>query len=341
MTGTRRGLVLGAGGVLGFAWTIGALAALEQAEGFDPREVEVCVGTSAGSVLAAMLGCGIAVDQMVRHQRGEPPRPGDPVIRFNYQRDSGGSLPPRPLLRLGSPKLAREVFRQPRRFPPLAAMTPFFPQGRGSLSAVTGVVRALADNENWPQSPAPWIVAMDYDTGRRVVFGREGSPPATLAEAVTASCSIPGWYAAAEIDGRRYVDGGTCSPTSVDVLAGHGLDEVFVLAPMVSFAFDRPRSPGARLERWLRRAFTKRMLREAAKLRVAGTRVTMLGPGPADLTAIGANLMNPRRRRLVLETSLRTSADALHRPPAPTAPTAPTAPGAPGAFGAGTTVDAG
>ena len=311
---TRRGLVLGGGGVLGFSWTIGALAALEKVEEFDAREAEICVGTSAGSVLSAMLGCGIAVQQMVRHQRGEQPLPDDPEIRFNYDRDSGGSLPPRPLLRMGSPRLAREVVRRPMRFPPLAAMAPFFPQGRGTLAPVTGVVQALWAGGGWPRRPAPWIVAMDYDTGRRVVFGRDGAPAATLPEAVTASCSIPGWYEATPIGGRRYVDGGTCSPTSVDVLAGLGLDEVFVLAPMTSFAFDRPVTVAARLERRLRRAFTKRMLREAAKLRASGTRVTMLGPGPEDLTAIGANLMNPRRRRQVLDTSLRTSLQALRRP---------------------------
>jgi NTE family protein len=312
---TRRGLVLGAGGVLGFAWTVGALAALEQVEGLGPADFEVCVGTSAGSVLAAMLGCGITVDQMVRHQQGQRPRPDDPVISFDYDRDSGGSRPPRPLLRLGSPKLALEVVRRPHRFPPLAALTPFFPQGRGTLAAVTGVVQALAsDEDDWPRSPSPWIVAMDYDTGRRVVFGREGSPTATLAQAVTASCSIPGWYAATEIGGRRYVDGGTCSPTSVDVLSRLGLDEVYVLAPMASFAFDRPRTPGAALERRVRRALTKRMVREAAKLRATGTEVTMLGPGPADLAAMGANLMNPRRRTAVLVTSLHTSANALRRP---------------------------
>jgi NTE family protein len=314
---TRRGLVLGAGGVLGFAWTVGALAALEQTEGLTPGDFEVCVGTSAGSVLAAMLGCGISVDQMVRHQRGGVPRPDDPVIQFNYERDSGGSRPPRPLLRLGSPKLAMEVVRRPRRFPPLAAMTPFFPQGRGTLAAVTGVVQALASDEDWPRQPAPWIVAMDYDTGRRVVFGRDGSPPATLAQAVTASCSIPGWYEATSIGGRRYVDGGTCSPTSVDVLAKLGLDEVYVLAPMTSFAYDRPLSPAARLERRFRRALTKRMVREAAKLRAAGTEVTMLGPGPADLAVMGANLMNPKRRPEVLATSLRTSVEALRRPTSP------------------------
>jgi NTE family protein len=258
-----------------------------------------------------MLGCGVSVDQMVRHQRGQPPLPGDPVIRFDYDRGSGGALPPRPRLRMGSPRLARQVVRRPRQFPPLAAMAPFVPRGRGTLAPVTGVVRALSASAGWPQQPVPWIVAMDYDSGRRVVFGREGAPAATLPEAVTASCSIPGWYEATPIGGRRYVDGGTCSPTSVDVLAGRGLDEVFVLAPMTSFAFDRPDTVAARLERRLRRAFTKRMLREAAKLRASGTRVTMVGPGPEDLSAIGANLMNPRRRRLVLETALWTSLDAL------------------------------
>ena len=64
------GLVLGAGGVLGAAWTIGALAALQQERELDPREAEVLVGTCAGSVLAGFLGCGIGVDVLLDHQRG-------------------------------------------------------------------------------------------------------------------------------------------------------------------------------------------------------------------------------------------------------------------------------
>jgi NTE family protein len=47
------------------------------------------------------------------------------------------------------------------------------------------------------------------------------------------------------------------------------------------------------------------------KVAATGTRVTMLGPGAEDLRTIGANLMDPRRRRRVLETSLRTSRRAL------------------------------
>src|SRR5947209_3287145 len=56
---------------------------------------------------------------------------------------------------------------------------------------------------------------------------------------------------------------------------------------------------------------TKRVLHEAGKVRRQGTAVTILGPGREDLEAIGVNLMDPRRRVRVLDTSLRTSARAL------------------------------
>ena len=57
----RRGLVLGGGGVLGASWMIGAMSALSTALDWDPRDAEVIVGTSAGSVLAALLGSGVGI----------------------------------------------------------------------------------------------------------------------------------------------------------------------------------------------------------------------------------------------------------------------------------------
>jgi NTE family protein len=116
------------------------------------------------------------------------------------------------------------------------------------------------------------------------------------------------------IGGRRYVDGGAWSATSTDLLAGLGLAEVFVLAPMVSFAFDRPASLLARAERRWRAQVTRRCLREVAKVHATGTDVTVLGPGPEDLAAMGSNLMAGQRRQDVLQTSLRTSVVALHDP---------------------------
>jgi NTE family protein len=306
----RRGIVLGAGGVLGAAWMIGALAAVSEAYDWDPREAEVIVGTSAGSVLAALLGCGISTETLLNHQRGVL-APGDPQIDFDHDTASGGSLPPLPRLGIGSASLVANTMRHPRRMPPLAALAALAPRGRGSLEPVAELVRAALPDGGWAPHPATWTVAMDYDTGRRVPFGRTGSPPATLPEAVMSSCAIPGWYAPVTIDGRRYVDGGTCSPTSLDLVAGRGLDEVVVLAPMVSFDYDDPATLVGRVERRFRRVLTKRVLHEAAKVRRHGSAVTVLGPGREDLEAIGVNLMDHRRRTRVLETSLRTTAAAL------------------------------
>jgi NTE family protein len=313
--GIRRGLVLGAGGVLGLTWMIAALSALEAAEGFDARDVEVCIGTSAGAVLAALLGCGIGTEVALRHQQGIP-APADPDISWDYDRDSGGAVPPRPGFGIGSPRLLLEAARHPRRVPPMAAFSAALPRGRGTLRPLHRMVELVSAPlaaDGWPAAPSTWIVAMDYDAGTRTVFGRDGAPPATLADAVTASCAIPGWYAPVVIGNRPYVDGGTLSPTSLDLLTGAGLDEVYVLAPMASFAYDRPRAAMARAERRWRRLVTRRVLADAEALRVSGTAVTLLGPGSEDLQAIGANLMDPRRREAVLATSLRTSAEALHR----------------------------
>ncbi|MDT7605817.1 MAG: hypothetical protein QOG96_320, partial [Pseudonocardiales bacterium] len=67
----RRGLVLGAGGFLGAAWMLGALAALQEATSWDAREADLMVGTSAGSVLAGLLRAGVSVDDLYGQHCGE------------------------------------------------------------------------------------------------------------------------------------------------------------------------------------------------------------------------------------------------------------------------------
>jgi NTE family protein len=306
----RRGLVLGAGGVLGAAWTMGALSALCEVRGFEASEVEIVVGTSAGAVLGSFVARGVSNEVLARHQRGVGAE-GDPHIDYAY--DESRSLPQAPRWgTVGSPRLLAEAARHPRSVPAAVALSAMLPEGRGSLEPIGSLVRGRAGEEpSWPCSPQLWIPATDFETGRRVVFGAPGAPEATVSEAVMASCAIPAWYRPMTINGRRYIDGGTCSATSADLLAQLELDEVYVLAPMASFELDCPVSPLARIERQLRRATTRRLQREASKLRAVGTSVTMLAPGPADLTVIGANMMDPRKRSAVFETSLTTSRSAL------------------------------
>src|SRR4051812_1496105 len=49
------GLVLGGGGIVGIAWETAVLAGLHDACGFDPSASAVVVGTSAGSVVGAIV----------------------------------------------------------------------------------------------------------------------------------------------------------------------------------------------------------------------------------------------------------------------------------------------
>ncbi len=317
--GPRVGLVLGAGGVLGAAWMAGALAALQESLPRPLGDVDLMVGTSAGSILAAALRCGVGAEQIVEHQRGSRMAGLPHLGQLDLE---AGPLPPLPRLRMGSPRLLASSALARHRMRPWVTASGLLLEGRGQLRYLEELVDAMLvrnhsgsmASHTWPVRGETWIVALDYTCGRRVAFGRSGAPTVSLAEAVVASCSIPGWYEPKAINGRRYVDGGVCSSTSLDLLAKAGLDEVYVLAPMASYVMDRPWNPATRLERMLRRIVTIGLGREAAKVRAAGTTVTVLTPGPEDLAEMGANLMNPRLRRRVLETSLRTSAAALALP---------------------------
>jgi NTE family protein len=84
---------------------------------------------------------------------------------------------------------------------------------------------------------------------------------------------------------------------------------------MASAAYDAPGDWRARVERRLRVASTRRCLAEAREVQLRGTAVTVLGPGPEDLQLMGYNLMAPERRRVVLESAVRTGTVAFTEPP--------------------------
>jgi NTE family protein len=321
----RVGLVLGAGGLLGSAWTAGVLAVLAERLDRPLGGLDLVLGTSAGAVLGAALRCGMDVPELLAHQRGADPadapdrRPGDlPQLR-TLERESGNGRPPVPLPWLGSPRLLAAAAVAPHRMNPVVAASGLLPRGRARMTSLVQMVDVLqtrggATPDGWVAGPPLWVVAVDYDTGRRVVFGRAGAPAAPVADAVLASCSIPGWFAPHVIGGRRYVDGAVASATSLALLARQGapvLDEVYVLAPLAGHAYDRPTDPVAVVERRVRRLLTRWLDAEVRAVRDAGTRVVVLTPGPADLQAMGGNLMNPRHRERVLDTALATSAAAL------------------------------
>ncbi len=296
----------------------GALACLQDRLPHAVADVDLMIGTSAGSVMAAALRCRATVEEMAAWQCGDAAGILGESAALAAQ---DGPLPPLPRLRLGSVPLAAAALLRPHRVPPWVAATAWLPHGRGQHAAVRSLVTALHGRHHrhlsragtppcWPGSRT-WIAAMDYDTGQRVLFGRNGAPRAALPDAVVASCAIPGWYQPATIGGRRYVDGGVRCLTSLSALSGMDVHEVYVLAPMASTEPDHPLAPHLRLERRLRQLLTRILLRQAKILAAQGKQVTILTPGPRDLAVMGVNPMDHRRREAVLETSFRTSAAAL------------------------------
>jgi NTE family protein len=322
----RVGLVLGAGGVVGASWLIGALEALEAETGWRAAEAERIVGTSAGSVIGAIAATGVPAGMIAAYSAGRPlddttdhalrdeaveELRAEPVVErvIGTEYRLHLALPP---IGPGSWRLAAESLRHPRRHSTTALMAGWLPRGVISTASIQALVEHFVDGD-WPAHPSYWAVAADYATGRRVAFGREDAPPARVAEAVAASCAIPGFYHPVTIAGRRYVDGGICSASNLDLLRDDGLDLVLCFNPMSSLAQATGGSPSDRLAALMRVGTGRRLGHEARKLREQGTRVVTFQPSAEDLALMGANLMSSARRLEVMASARRSVERDLRR----------------------------
>lgn len=317
--GLRVGLVLGAGGVQGGAWLTGALQALASGTGWDPASAEYVVGTSAGSMIAALLVSGVPPWFMVAHSAGErfeglTDAQGRPAA--SADRSAGAVFRlhrgiPRP--GPGSWGLMASALTRPSRRSLSGVACGALPAGLVSTEPLKETVRRVASAQ-WPSSPHLWIVACDYANGRRTVFGRPDAPPAELADAVAASCAIPGFYRPVDIAGRRYVDGGLWSTSNLDVLGREEPDVVICLNPTSTLHPARAWSLGDRLAEAMRSNAGRMLGREARRLRQSGIPVVIVQPTREDLAVMGPNLMSRRNRHQVIETAMRTVAEQLDDP---------------------------
>jgi NTE family protein len=313
----KVGLVLGAGGVLGGAWLTGGLHALARETGWDPGSAEYIVGTSAGSMMGSLLAAGVPPWFMVAHSRGESfegltgpdGRPAAQADRaagavFRLHRGLPGIGP-------GSLRMAFTALAQPMRHTPLQLVAGWLPAGLVSTDSLKEVVGRAVPGR-WVEHPNFWAVACDYESGRRVPFGRVDAPHVPIGDAVAASCAIPGFYRPVKIGRRRYVDGGVCSASSLDLVAGRGLDLVICLNPL-SGSPGVP-SPIDLLGALSRRGNGRRLAHEMRKVRRFGTEVALIEPTAEDLRVMGRNLMSTARRQQVIETAERTVLEQLRRP---------------------------
>jgi NTE family protein len=287
----RVGLVLGGGGVVGQAYHAGVLAALENDFGFDPRTVDVIVGTSAGSITGALLRLGVSADDLAAWTV-KAPLAGDAAVLHQLATTPVPDLAPfhplhllRQPMRLPGWDLIRRAITQPLQFRPLAAALTLLAPGRHDILGQLGALEAVAGAE-WPQRDL-WICAVRRRDGRRVVFGRPGAPRPRLPLAVGASCAVPGYFTPVRIGRHDYLDGGIHSPTNAATLRNRALDLVIIVSPMSGPAGSHPGLPAA-----ARRHSAMLLAREVRALRMAGTRTLVFAPGAEEQRVLGDDMMS-------------------------------------------------
>lgn len=295
----------------GGAFHAGVLAALAEATGWDPRRATVVVGTSAGSIAGTALRAGLSAADMRARAEGRRPSPegarlmrgvGTPMQPSPLRPSRSGSLPTQLLATL------TRAAAQPFAARPLALLAGLLPEGSVSTSIISDSIDSLF-SQQWPSEPL-WICAVRQSDGRRVVFGRDGHPPA-LPDAVAASCAIPSFFQPVAIDGETYLDGGVHSPTNADVVRSLDpkLDLVLISSPMsvtgraLRFSVDQP------ARRWSRALLDG----EARRLRRAGLPVVAFQPTPEDASIMGVNAMDPSRRTAIARQAYTSTLRRLER----------------------------
>jgi NTE family protein len=295
------GLVLGAGGQVGQAFHAGVLSALAEVTGWDPRRAAVIVGTSAGSIAGAMLRAGFpAADLAARSMRRPMSAEGAAIAARVGLRPPSTPRRARPApRRIASTERLARAWRAPWAVRPGSIAAAVMPEGQVPMEPLLAPFRSLFP-AGWPAAPL-WPVAVDLDRGNRVVFGRAGSPPAPVAEAVAASCAIPAYFSPVAIDGRRYVDGGVHSTTNADVLvepaSGAPPDLVVIVVPMSMTRGAR----NAGIESPVRRIVALRLGREVAALRGRGIDVVAFQPATPELEVMTGNALDSGKMPAVCE----------------------------------------
>ncbi len=251
--GRKLGLALAGGGPLGAFYELGALHALsESIVGLDLRDLDVYVGVSSGSLLAAGLANGFDTTTL--------------GMTFIYDESTLLSFSPQTLLRPALGEYLQRLARLPgvlgdavRRY----AADPLTGGWQSILGALAKIAptavldykpleRYLQQAFNSPghtddfrRLRAPlYVVATHLSTGESVVFGSAGYDRVPISRAVTASAALPGLYSAVEIDGRHYVDGALMRTMHASLALEAGCDLVICINPLIPFDASRARDRG-------------------------------------------------------------------------------------------------
>ena len=175
-------LVLSGGGLKGLAH-IGVLRALEE-RGLTPGLV---VGSSMGSLVAAAWAAGMPLKEMTERAL---------AVR------------------------RRDIFQVAHVDMALKRMRAAAVYRREPLDAL---IESLVGSRTFEDLVRPLIInTVELNTGMQTLWGLPGLRSIRVADAVFASCALPGIFPPREIDGRWYVDGAVIENMPAQVAASHG-----------------------------------------------------------------------------------------------------------------------
>ncbi|MFQ5549761.1 MAG: patatin-like phospholipase family protein [Gemmatimonadales bacterium] len=150
------------------------------------------VGTSMGAVLAACFAAGLDYEAVLRKITT--------MSRWDFATPSPRSL-----------------------FGPFA-------EGLFSAAQFKETLRELLPVHRFSELAKPLsVTAVDVGSGDLVVFGAGGSEHVALVDALYASCALPFYYPPAEIDGRKFVDGGLRAVLPLQVANQFALETIFAV----------------------------------------------------------------------------------------------------------------
>jgi NTE family protein len=197
---TPRIAFIGTGGAARGIAHLGVLRACEEL-GVYP---DIFVGASAGAIVGATYGQGMALDVLLDG------------YRLPWKRKHQG-------LRLHM-----------NRFFGLPSLGQLFDPGHltSGLFSIDKLERYLRDHlpqNDFRRIPQRVLItAVDIDRAERKVFGKGYDDRTPVSRAVAASCCVPGLFRPYRIDGRYYLDGEVARTLSADLAVEAGADVVVV-----------------------------------------------------------------------------------------------------------------
>lgn len=248
----RMGLALAGGGPLGGIYEIGVLLALaDSLAGIDLNALDVYVGVSSGSFVAAALANDISPAQMYRLfiDDGEDAELTPELFLRPALREFGRRM-------FTLPRLMSEVTRQYLRNPlhhgameSVSTLSRAMPTGVFDNAAIDRFLRNLfaapGRSNDFRELPHKlFLVATNLDSGASVTFGGPGFDDVPVSRAIEASSALPGLFPPVAIRGEHYVDGALNKTLHASVALDEGLDLLLCVNPLVPFDASKANQDG-------------------------------------------------------------------------------------------------